>query len=223
MRTLLRTTAGLALALGMLPRAASALEMIFPIEGKGGLVQGYNPRRSGEENLRSFGGEAEINLFPVIGSRGSHWRFTPSYTAEYSGVNNVLQVDEDLFLFTQQLTQTVNLGGAWRGDEHRRVNFGLFYEGFNGKLAADEPWFKGLYDYRDAGAEASWRTAWGAEKGLSTTLGLRLTDRVYPNYVTLAVPQIREKDSDIAKPWLDLDWTVSKTVHLTFDWALPKR
>lgn len=220
MRKIIPNQAALVLALAFSSAPGWALEAIFPVEGKGGLVQGYNPRRRGEENLRSFGGELELSLFPIVGARGSHWRFTPSYVVEYSGVNNVLQVDEELFLFTQQLTQTLNVGGAWRKDRYRRINFGAFYTGFNGKLAADEPWFKGLYDYRDVGLEASWRDAWGRSKSLSSTLGLRVTDRAYPNYWTLAEPQIREKDAVIIKPWLDLDWSIRPQVHLSVGYAL---
>lgn len=207
------------LAVG-LATAGQAYELIVPVEGKAGLVQGENPRRSSEENLRSFGGDAELSVSPVLGWRGSNWRFTPDWQFTYSGVNNVLKLDEDLFLFTQQMTNKVDLAGAWRRDKHTRVNFGIFYEAFNGKLAADEPWFKGLYDYQDSGLDLSWRTAWGEQQALSSTLGLRLTGRLYPNNVTLATPPVHEKDAGIGKPYLSLDWRASDKVHVALDWSL---
>jgi hypothetical protein len=197
-----------------------AFELIVPIEGKGGFVQGQNPKRSGEENLRSFGGEADFSIAPILGWRGSKWRFTPAYSFGYSGVNNVLKLDEDLFLFTQQMTNKVDIAGAWRKNKDVRVNFGAFYESFHGKLAADEPWFKGLYDYQDSGVEVSWRHGWGRSKAFSSTLGLRATNRIYPNNVTLAQPEVREKDAVIVKPYLGLELKASDKVHVALDWSL---
>ena len=196
----------------LLPACFARGASTWPVEGRAGLVQGQNPAKSAQENLRSLGGEAELSVAPVWWSEESPWRILPSWDFSYSGINNVLKVEEDLFLFAQQMTNRVDLGGAWRPDGDRRINGKIFYEAFNAKAAADEPWFRGLYDYQDTGLYVDWLRKWPTSVPMATTLGLKLTDRRYPHYVTLGEPELREKDSGIAKPYFSVDWAFERAV-----------
>ena len=193
------------LALG-LARPAWAV-FLFPIEGKLGLLNGANNQRNSEDNLKSSGSEVELSLAPVWAQRGkSGLRFTPTYDLDYNSVGTVLRVEEELFLFTQQMTNAVTLGGGYKTSADTRFGVKAFYEAFNGKVATDEPWTYGLYDYQDLGADLNWSAKWALRVPTRTTLGLRGTQRKYPHYVSLDAEERHEKDSNLGRAYFNLEF-----------------
>ena len=123
---------GLLMALVLGGVRAWAVESIWPIEGQLGLDQGNDPKKTNAENLRSLGGDLSLSVAPVFYWPGSAWRFTPSYDTNYSGVNNVLKVDENLYLFAQQWDQQLDMGGTLRPNADTRyiIADAVFTAGF---------------------------------------------------------------------------------------------
>lgn len=208
----------LALALAALAAEPVRAAFTFPIEGRLGFVNGSNNQRQSEDNLKSSGGDGELSLAPVWAAAGkTGLRFTPTYDFEYSGVNSVLRVEEALFLFSQQMTNNVTLGGAYKTSADTRFGLKAFYDGFNGKVATDDVWGKGIYDYQDLGADLSWSSKWATAVPLRTTLGLRGTQRKFPHYVSLDPEQRHEKDSNIGRIFMDIElvWNTKMPVFTT--------
>ncbi len=170
-------------------------------------VTGWNPARRAEDNLRSQGAEASLGLSPVFGWRGSPWFMTPSYGADYSSVNNVLKVDEEIFIFAQRLNQDLNLGGHYRFAGGSKLKLAAVASVFNGIESKDESLGKGQYDYLDSGLDTSWDSSRPKDgSGFRYSMGLRAYRRQYPNYASLDVSARKEKDSNVGKFYADGDW-----------------
>ena len=219
----LKPRATLALALGLLGQSSSAPALFtFPVEGSLAGVNASSNRNDTGGNLKSTGGQASLSLGPVwAASAKQGLRFTPTYDFDYSGVNAVLKVEEEQLLFSQQMTNYVTLGGAYKTSADTRFGLKGFYDGFNGKVATDDIWFKGVYDYQDLGVDANWSSKWETRLPLRTTLGVRGTQRKFPHYVSLDAEQRHEKDSNIARGYVDLElvWNTATPVFTTLSLA----
>lgn len=204
----------LALASG----GASAAEFFVITDGSLGGAFGYDPQKPADENFKSGGGEASLYLGPRFKPGKSGWLLSGDYDFDYSGNQSVIKVDEEVFMYLQSMTNLFDLGASYRTRGGAQTRLTLFGELFNGTQAADESLSTALYNYRDIGAELGWEKTFGAELPFLVGVGVKLTDRFYPNYITLDVMEHKEKDATIAKLYLNgrKQWTEASATLLTF-------
>jgi hypothetical protein len=193
----MKTKRTLLALLCLLPLGAPAFQAAMVTEGSLTGISGWDPARRSQDNLKSAGGELKLYLQPLLAFREGSWLFSPNYDLNYSNVNTVLTVDENVFLFNQYLSNLIELGGAWRSRGGQRVGFKVFETAVNGTTAANETLNSGLYNYNDFGAKASWSKKTASKSNYS--VGLAAYQRKYPNYVTLDAAQRHEKDTRVLK------------------------
>lgn len=150
---------------------------------------------------------------------------TPTLEFEYSSANNLLPVEDQLFLFNKKLDLYLLLGANYA---FNRV-WSLKAKGF-GRLenvveSADEDLNTGLYNYRDAGAWLETAAAYTLGVPMRTKLGFKAYARKYPNFTPNAVidalaasgdtvtasqlpKDLHEKDCSVSELWLrqELSW-----------------
>ncbi len=201
-------------ALALISLAACPLQADFsmPFEGRLAVVQGSDPNKRAEDNLRSVGSEVSLYLSPLLAWEDSSWYFNGAYDLDYSSVNQVLKVDEEIFNFTQRMNNVFELGAGWRGKGGRnKVSLKGFAELFNGKEATDDVWLKGQYDYRDRGARLTYTRTSRTGRPHQWNIGVKATDRLYPNYESLDAKKSRDKDQRIGKFFFDGDVTWNRS------------
>src|SRR4051812_34067433 len=149
----------LLMVLAVSARASVETSLLF--DGTAGLFSGSDPDAGKSlKDTNSSGPQLSWVLNPLVNL--PEWRsvFSPSWDFDYSGVNNVLKVEDELYLFSQQMTNSFSLGGmSGPGPDTRFKFYGLLTE-FNAKQVLDEPWGAGLYDYQDLGGRGSWSQKW---------------------------------------------------------------
>lgn len=197
----------LALTFGM---PLMAMETTMVSEGSLTGISGWDPTRRTEDNLKSAGGEIKLYLQPILAFKDKRWLITPNYDFEYSNVNNVLAVDDSVFLFNQYMSNLFELGGAWRNRGGQRAGLKGFYTAINGTTATNEKLSTGLYNYGDLGVKANWSLKTEAKSTYAVEVASYA--RKYPNYVTLDADQRHEKDSNIGSVSLDADirWNTAR-------------
>ena len=196
---------------------AAALESTWLFDGSLSGLAGRDPEKLDDVSTQTGGAQAAFYVMPILGWRGSNFYLSPSFDFSYSGVDTPLEVDDDLFLFSQQTSSMLDIGGTYKPNEDSRWSAKGFYENFSGKVTKDEEWGKGLYDYQDLGGFLNWNRKWNTGLPLATTLGYRYTDRQYFNFTSLDGSGLREKDSLIHKIYADLDiaWPTDEWVFNT--------
>lgn len=193
----------LAAMLLLLPLAGRAMEAAMSAEGSLYAVTGWDPNRRAEDNFKGSGGEFSLYLTPILGWHDSRFLLTPAYDIDYSGTNTVLKVDDEVFIYSHRLTNTLELGGAYKTPSQNRYGLKIFYEGFNGTQSVDEHLGYGQYDYQDAGIKLSWTKKTEAKSAYS--VGVSAYQRKFPNYVSLDPGQRHDKDSQNTKLYADAD------------------
>ncbi|HDQ25480.1 MAG TPA: hypothetical protein ENN43_01880 [bacterium] len=113
--------------------------------------------------------------------------FIPTFTLNYSGTAQPLNIDDRRFLFSQWLDIYLSYGFNYEimGDAWEARARGLFRKSFI-QQTNDEAIGTGLYDYRDLGfyAENAVRLdAWPGSQEI--TAGYKYIDRRFPNYESL--------------------------------------
>lgn len=202
------------LILGLLAAAPLRAEFkaLWPLDGSLSLVNGSQPNRSTEDNLKGSGGQAQFDLDPILGWSGSRWLILPALALDWQSANSIVKVDDDRFEFLQQGDTRVELGTAFKRTPDQRFGLRLFGETFQAKQAVNESIATGVYNYQDSGLSMDWRQKWDTGVPFRSTLGLTATDRAYPNWVSLDPQQLKEKDQSIGELYTDLEWAWSDRV-----------
>ena len=195
-----------ALSLLITAPLAADFRSAWPLDGRLGGINSQVPGRSAEDNIKSSGGELELHFDPILGWTDSRWLILPALDIETNSANTILKVDDDRFVFLSQATTGLELGTAFKRTPDQRFGFKLFAGGFQGKEAVNEELSNGQYNYQDGGIALDWRQKWDTATPFRSTLGLRATNRKYPNWQSLDPAARREKDQDITKLYTDLEW-----------------
>jgi hypothetical protein len=192
---------------GMLNAAETAL--IF--DGSLGYQYGRSTSSlgSGSYSDGTSGWAGAMYVSPLVVWKAPGLVFSPSWDFRYDGAASPLKVEEKQFLFRNQTSNTLNLGGSWVPKNDDKFKAYAVYASFNGAQSADETWMRdGLYDYQDLGAWAGWQRRWGFAP-MKTELGYRFTDRRYPHYVSLSDGR-HEKDSRNHTLYADADFILTE-------------
>lgn len=187
----------LAVLLSLAPALAEAAKLSLASEGSVTGVSGWDPTRRSEDNMRGQGVDLNLYLQPLISMKDGSWLITPNYDFDYSSVNNVIVVDEEVFLYYQHMTNRIELGGAWRSRGGQRIGLKAFHTAVNGVGSVDEKLSTGVYNYNDSGLKASYSIKTPSRSNYS--VGLSTYGRKYPHYLSLDAAQRHEKDAAVAK------------------------
>ena len=197
------------LSLALSAPLAAEFRSTWPLDGRLGGLNSTVPTRTAEDNLKSSGGEMELHFDPILGWEGSRWLILPTLDIEANSANTILKVDDERFVFVDQVNTEFDLGTAWKRTPDQRFGFKFIAAGFQGKEATNENINTGQYNYQDGGVQLDWRQKWDTETPFRTTLGLRATDRKYPNWISLDPAARHEKDQAISKIFSDWEWAFS--------------
>jgi hypothetical protein len=178
----------------------------WPFDGRLGFINSNIPGRTTEENIKSSGGDLELHFSPILGWDSSRWLILPELDIDTNSANTILKVDDERFVFLSQSTSNLELGTAFRRTPDQRFGFKIFAGGFQGKETVDETLQTGQYNYQDGGIQLDWRQKWNTNTPFRSSLGLRSTNRQYPNWQTLDPAARKEKDQTITKLFTDLEW-----------------
>jgi hypothetical protein len=199
----------LALAVLLVPAGLRAeFHALWPLDGRLAAVDSQVPGRSAEENLKSSGADLDLHFSPILGWSGSRWLLLPALDLESSSANTILKVGDERYEFLSQATTNLELAAAFKRTADQRFTVKAFGGGFQAKETADEELATGQYNYQDGGLALDWRQKWDTSAPFRSTVGLRFTDRNYPNWQSLDPEQRREKDQGIAKIYTDLEWAL---------------
>ena len=180
------------LALGLQPGAAHAeFKSVWPVDGRLGLINSSVPGNTADQDIKGSGVDVEASFAPILGWTGSRWLVLPLAEADYNTASQIIKVDDQRYLFLEQLDSRFELGTAWRVTPDTRFSLRGFNENFQAKQAANEQLSTGQYNYQDVGAGVDWKSKWNAFVPMKTTVGLALTDRQYPNWLSLDPSQLR--------------------------------
>jgi hypothetical protein len=194
------------LSLAMTMPLRADFRSTWPFDGHIGFINSNIPGRTVEDNIKSSGGDLGLHFSPILGWDTSRWLILPELDIDTNSANTILKVDDERFVFLSQSTSNLELGTAFRRTPDQRFGFKLFGGGFQGKETVDETLQTGQYNYQDGGVQLDWRQKWDTSTPFRSTLGLRGTNRQYPNWQTLDPSARKEKDQAITKLYTDLEW-----------------
>jgi len=113
--------------------------------------------------------------------------FIPTATLNYASTAQPLNIDDERFLFSQWLDAYISYGFNYEMNPGKwELRLRGFYRKDFSQQTADEVVGKGLYDYHDGGFYFENINMFSlGEAGNEATIGIKYTDRRFPNYKTL--------------------------------------
>ncbi len=157
---------------------------------------------------------------------------TPALEFEYAGANNMLNIDDEAFIFSKRYNLYYLLGLNYRFTPIWSAKLKGFGRMENSLESTDETVETGLYNYRDLGAWTEICARYGGRAlPMRTRLGYKTYLRNYPNYTNADfvteykktvgpwpknLPQdLHEKDINVNELWLRQELTWGKLPFLT--------
>lgn len=230
----------LALLAGI-PALAGAKILFFPIADASAALNtvGYHPRYSSpvidaegdtvNPDSYSSGQNVYVYLAPNLGMTElpGLW-LTPVLEMEYVGANNILNMEDEAFLFNQRLDFYYVLGANYDLSKVWQVKLKAFGRTEKTRSAANETLDNGLYNYNDAGGWGEIKADYRLGFPMRTALGYKGYSRRYPYYLPLTgqsgqlanselseelqqalPPDTQMKSCNVGEGWLrqELAWT----------------
>lgn len=156
---------------------------------------------------------------------------TPTLEFEYNGANNILNLEDEAFLYSRRLDFYYLLGINYRFDRHWQAKLKGFGRIEKVQDAASENMDTGLYNYNDLGAWGEINAKYQLGLPMRSKLGFKGYARRYPNYTNAEfvteyertvgpwpadVPRnMHEKDVDVVEFWLRQESTWGRIPLLT--------
>ncbi|MBI4375063.1 MAG: hypothetical protein HY549_01310 [Elusimicrobia bacterium] len=130
----------------------------------------------------SLGGYANLSFVPAL-RLSPRTSLIPRVQAGYQGINSYSQVIDEGSLLQQQMNSLAALKYIYKLSEQSKLKTEFTGKHQWLKEANNEPWGKGLYDYRYYGLSGEWEHRGSI---LKNRLGLTFSVLRYPNYQSLS-------------------------------------
>ena len=149
---------------------------------------------------------------------------TPAVEFEYNGANNILQIDDEAFIFARGYNLYYLLGANYRFNQTWQAKLKGFGRLERSAETSDETLENGIYNYSDAGAWGEVNARYKLGVPMRSKLGYKAYMRRYPNYsvnwrqefideggdtlTAQALPDdLDEKDINVTEVWLRQEMT----------------
>jgi hypothetical protein len=195
-----------------LPALAPAKVLFFPVADASAAFNtvSYRPRYSSatidtagntvNPDSISSGENLYLYVAPNLGMTElpGLW-LTPVFEVEYVGANNILNMEDEAFLFNQRLDLYYVLGLNYDLSKVWQVKLKAFGRTEKTQSAANETLNTGLYNYNDAGGWGEVRADYRLGFPMRTSLGYKGYSRRYPYYLPLTAEGDQLADSELSQ------------------------
>ncbi|MEW6516178.1 MAG: hypothetical protein AB1439_04650 [candidate division FCPU426 bacterium] len=148
----------------------------------------------------SSGNNAYVYLAPNLGltELPGLW-LTPVFELEYMGANNILNLEDEAFLYNQRLDLYYVLGANYDLSKNWRCKLKAFGRTEKTRSAANETLDQGLYNYNDAGGWGEIGASYHLGVPMRTMFGYKGYTRRYPYYLPLTGQSSQLADSELSQ------------------------
>ncbi|NTV51823.1 MAG: hypothetical protein HGA76_02245 [Candidatus Firestonebacteria bacterium] len=231
MNNLIKLCGCLAMAWGLAGTAAAEIEFIPLVDASAAVSSGkFETNSAGSQvdpagnthspNDNSSSGDFYLSLAPNFRFTGlpNLW-ITPYLEFDYTGANNLMQIEDEAFVFAKRLYFYYVLGASYDFNKTWTMKVKGFGRIENSAETKDESLNDGLYNYRDAGGWLEGRARYELGVPMATKWGYKAYLRRYPFYTnqdlinqyketgntltaSLLPEDLHEKDVNVNETWL---------------------